>query len=379
MKNSKIYFDIAATTPIDVDVAHLIHKVNLESYGNASSIHSIGQKSHNILERSRITISNILNCKSSEIFFTSGGSESNNLVLKGILNAGDHFITSSYEHPSILALAKDLLKEDIEVSFIKPNKFGLIDPEKIKKAIQENTKLISIMYVNNEIGTTNDIEKMSAIATEHNIPFHSDAVQYIGKERIDLSNNNINFLSIGAHKFYGPKGIGILYCKAGNSLKPLISGGGQENGLRAGTENVSFIAGMSLALEIANNNYSQNKNHILELENHFFKSLDQTKINYRLNGVERLPGILNITFPNMLGQTLVMKLDLHGIAVSFGSACSSGTPKPSEVLLNLGLNEDQALKTIRISIGKFHTKNDIHELVNILQEVLCNKYEKDPV
>jgi len=373
MENSKIYFDIAATTPIDIDVAQLIHKINLESYGNPSSIHSIGQKSHNIIERSRITISNILNCKSSEIFFTSGGSESNNVVLKGILQPGDHLITSSYEHPSILALATDLLQENIEVSFIKPNKFGLINPEKIKKSIQANTKLISIMYVNNELGATNDIEKISAIATEHNIPFHSDAVQYIGKEKIDLSNNNINYLSIGAHKFYGPKGIGILYCKAGNSVKPLISGGGQESGLRAGTENVSFIAGMSLALEIANKNYSQNKKLILELENYFFKSLDKTKINYRLNGAERLPGILNITFFDIKGHNLLMNLDMMDIAISYGSACSSGSSSAPLALLESGMNHNEAVSSVRISIGKMITKKNIDKLIFCLNKII-NKH-----
>ena len=370
MENSKIYFDIAATTPMDMDVADLIHKINIESYGNPSSIHAIGQKSHNIIERSRITISKILNCKTSEIIFTSGGTESNNVVLKGILKPGDHLITSSYEHPSILTLANDLMEDGIEVSLIKPNNSGLINPSEIKKSIQKNTKLISIMYVNNELGTINDINQISSIATEHNIPFHSDAVQYIGKEKIDLSNNNINFLSIGAHKFYGPKGIGILYCKAGNIIKPLISGGGQESGLRAGTENVSFIAGMSLALEIANNNYSHNKNHILELEKYFFKSLDETKISYRLNGEERLPGILNITFFDIKGHNLLLNLDMMDIAISYGSACSSGSSNAPLALLESGMSLEEASSSVRISIGKMITKKNIDKLILCLNKII---------
>jgi len=265
MKNKYSYFDIAATTPIDNQVIDLMHKINSEYFGNPSSIHAIGQKSHNLIEKSRINISEVLNCKSSEIYFTSGGSESNNIVLKGLLKKGDHFITSSYEHPSILGLAKDLIKNDIKVTFIKPDKNGIINVSDIKKAIKENTKLISIMYVNNELGTINPIEDIANLSKQNNILFHSDAVQYIGKEKINLSESNIDFLSIGAHKFYGPKGIGALYMKSIHTINPLISGGGQESGIRAGTENISYIAGMSLALKLANDNYRKNKTNNVEI------------------------------------------------------------------------------------------------------------------
>ena len=370
MKNSNLYFDIAATTPIDIKVAELIHKINIESYGNASSIHSIGQKSHNIIERARISIAKILHCKSSEIYFTSGGSESNNLVLKGILQPGDHFITSSYEHPSILGLINELKQNNIETSLVKPNHFGLIESNDIIKNIKSNTKLISIMYVNNELGTINNINDISKIATDNNVLFHSDAVQYVGKEKINLSNSTIDFLSIGAHKFYGPKGIGALFCKSGNNIKPLIDGGGQESGIRAGTENVSYIAGMSLALEIADSNYVTNKTHILNLEKYFIESLDDLKINYRINGKQRMPGIINITFFDVKGHNLLMSLDMKGIAISYGSACSSGSANAPLALLESGMEQKEASCSVRISIGKMITKENIDKLIFSLNKII---------
>jgi len=370
MKNSNLYFDIAATTPIDIKVAELIHKLNIESFGNASSIHSIGQKSHNIIERSRISIAKLLQCNPSEIYFTSGGSESNNLVLKGVLQSGDHFITSSYEHPSILGLIKKLENKKIETSLIKPNKFGLIETNDIRKKIKKNTKLISIMYVNNELGTINNIKDISELASKHNILFHSDAVQYVGKEKINLLKNKIDFLSIGAHKFYGPKGIGALYCRAGNKIKPLIDGGGQESGMRAGTENVSFIAGMSLALEIAYSDYEFNKKNILELEKYFIELLDNSKISYRINGQQRMPGIINITFFNIKGHNLLMSLDMKGIAISYGSACSSGSANAPLALLESGMKQDEASCSVRISIGKMITKENIDKLIFSLNEII---------
>ena len=376
---NNLYFDIAATTPLDYNVSELMNEIQKTTFGNPSSIHQFGQKSRSLIETARRQMASSLNCKPNEIIFTSGGSESNNLVLKGFLKKGDHFITSSYEHPAIIKVAQELEKQGVEVSYIKPNASGIVQTNDIESAIRKNTKLISIMHVNNELGCLNPIPTIVDMAKQKNIRVHTDAVQLIGKQPLNINTLNIDFLSIAAHKYYGPKGIGALFIKSGNLLDSVLQGGGQEKNLRPGTENIPGIVGMGLATQIAIEDSEKNAKKILQLENLFLDELNTKNITYKLNGQNRIPGILNITFPNMLGQTLVMKLDLHGIAVSFGSACSSGTPKPSEVLLNLGLNEDQALKTIRISIGKFHTKNDIHELVNILQEVLCNKYEKDPV
>ena len=375
MENSNLYFDTAATTPIDREVAQLINKINLENFGNPSSIHSMGQKSHNIIERARLSIANILNCKASEIIFTSGGSESNNIVLKGILSKGDHLITSTYEHPSILNLAEQMSENEIEITFIKPNKNGTIDTDKIESAIKQNTKLISIMYVNNELGTINPIQAIGDIAHKHNILFHSDAVQFIGKEKLDIDNLKIDFLSMCGHKFYGPKGIGALYCKNGIRFKPLIDGGGQENGLRAGTENISSIAGMCKALEIANNNYKNIKEKISKLEKHFIDLLEHSNIDYRINGADRLTGIMNITFFGVEGHNLLMNLDMEGIAISYGSACSSGSTNAPQALIETGMPENEARCSVRISIGKMIVENDINRLFISIENII-NRIQK---
>lgn len=364
----QIYFDVAATTPVDEEVINLINKINLNYFGNPSSIHRHGQKSHNLIEKSRISIANSINCNPSEIIFTSGGSESNNLVLKGVLNAGDHLITSSYEHPSILALAKSIEKKGIEVTYIQPEKTGLINIESIEKNIKSNTKLISIMYVNNEIGTINPINEISQIAQDHNIFFHTDAVQIIGKKTVSVKN--IDFMSVGAHKFYGPKGIGFLYAKKGTIINPIIEGGGQENGFRAGTENLSFIAGMDLALKKSIQNISKNQRKIVELEKLFLKKLDQEKINYRINGESRLPGFLNITFHGIDGNNLLINLDMKNISISYGSACSSGTSKPPLALLEIGMPKNEAKSSVRISIGKFINETQITELIIALKNII---------
>ena len=373
----QLYFDIAATTPMDSAVADIMHKANIENYGNPSSMHMLGQKSHNIVERSRTSIAKILNCKTSEIIFTSGGSESNNIILKGVLKKGDHLITSSYEHPSVLNLAKNLEENGIEVSFVKPNKDGSIDVKDIQSEIKENTKLISIMYVNNELGTINPIKEIGDIAHENKILFHSDAVQFIGKENLDLSTIKIDFATICAHKFYGPKGIGGFYCKSGIILTPLIDGGGQESGLRSGTENISSILGMAKALEISNDNNDTNKRQILKLESYFIELLKQSNIDYRINGANRLPGILNITFFGVEGHGLLMNLDMQGIAISYGSACSSGSANAPQALIEIGMEKNEARCSVRISIGKMIEKDDIDKLFisikNIIDRVKSNE------
>ena len=367
---NNLYFDIAATTPIDNNVSKLMMEIQNTIFGNPSSIHQFGQKARSVIEKSRRQIAKSFNCKPNEIIFTSGGSESNNLVLKGLLKKGDHLITSSYEHPAITKVAHKLEKNNIEVTYITPNKRGLINPNDIKNAIKENTKLISIMYINNELGCINPIEEIVEIAKGKNIKVHTDAVQLIGKKLLDLNTLKVDFLSIAPHKYYGPKGIGGLFIRSGNLLETTLEGGGQEKNIRPGTENISGIAGMGLATEIAVENTEKNSKKIKNLEKLLIDKLNEKEITYKINGENRTPGIINITFPNILGQNLVMKLDLEGIAVSFGSACSSGATKPSSVLLNLGLTDDEALKTIRISIGMFHNENDIYYLVNKLHEIL---------
>ncbi len=369
-KTKNLYFDTAATTPLDLRVANHMHEINKDIYGNPSSIHQTGQKAHNIVERSRKKIAELLHCKQSEIYFTSGGSESNNIALRGVLNSGDHLVTASYEHPAILDVAKYLESINIEVTYVEPNSDGIVSAEDIAKAIKSNTKLVSIMAVNNEIGTINPINQISDMCKEHGIYFHTDAVQYIGKKEISLDLSNIDMLSLGAHKFYGPKGIGAIYIKSGIAINPFIFGGGQEKGIRPGTESPSLISGMCHALEIAMNDLEKNSIHINNMENLFFELLDKTNIKYNVNGKSRLKGIINITFFDYDGHSLLLNLDMRNIAISFGSACASGTAKASPVLLSIGLNEKVASKTVRISIGKHISKNDIHSLIEALESII---------
>ena len=376
MPDLPLYFDIAATTPIDRDVANLINTINLENFGNPSSIHSFGQKSHNIIEKSRKKISEILKCNSSEIYFTSGGSESNNIVLKGILSPGDHFITSSYEHPSVLGLTDELENNNIKITLIKPNNHGVIEAKKIEDSIRENTKLISIMYVNNELGTINPINDIGEIAYNNNILFHSDAVQALGKIPLNLGTISADFISMSAHKLYGPKGVGALFIRKGSTLKPLIYGGKQEYSLRASTENIAGIGGFGMAVELATMNLTENSEHITHLENHFIRQLDEKKIDYTINGDQRIPGVLNMTFPKIDGQNLVIHLDMAGIGISFGAACSSGTAKASSMLMDLGLTKMHALSTVRISLGKMHSIDDVKKVVDTIHQILLQKREE---
>ena len=370
MQNNYLYLDIAATTPLDESVIEYIHDINKNIYGNPSSIHRAGQKAHNIVSRSRKKIADLLHCKESEIYFTSGGSESNNIALQGILKSGDHFITSSYEHPAISNVAKSLEKNNIEISYVNPDSKGIINPEKIQDLIKSNTKMVSIMYANNEIGSINPINEIIELTKSKDVLFHSDAVQYIGKKNINLSNLDIDLLSIGAHKFYGPKGIGALYIKNGILIDPIFLGGGQEKGVSPGTESVALIAGMAKALELSTNNLDLNTKHILEMEKLFFSLLNNTSIKYKLNGGNRLPGFINITFYDFDGHSLLLNLDMKNIAISFGSACSSGSAKASNALLSIGINEQIAKKTVRITIGKFIKKEDIKILVKSIQEII---------
>ena len=370
INNNHLYFDIAATTPLNHEVADHIHEINKNIFGNASSVHQIGQKAHNLVERSRKKIASILNCKESEIYFTSGGSESNNIALRGSIIPGDHFITSSYEHPAISNVASFFEQNNIEVSYVDPDLNGIINPEHIYRKLKSNTRLISIMLANNEIGSINPIKDIVSLCKNKNILIHTDAVQYIGKKNIDISDLNVDSLSLGAHKFYGPKGIGALYIKNGTLVNPLIIGGGQEKGISPGTENVALISGMAYALELSIKNIENSTKHINKMESLFYKLLNDTAIKYKVNGDDRLPGFINITFFNFDGHGLLLNLDMRNIAISFGSACSSGSAKASKALLSTGMDEDTANSTVRITIGSFIKRDDIINLVNTIKEII---------
>jgi cysteine desulfurase len=365
-----IYFDSAATTPIDLKVSNFMVDILNNVYGNPSSIHKAGQKSKAVIENSRRQIASCLNASSGEIYFTGGGTESDNLVLKGLLIKGDHFITSSIEHPAILKPANELEKLGTQISIIDPNKYGEIKLKDIIPKIKPNTKLVSIMYVNNELGTINEIKKISNYLSTNNILFHTDAVQAVGKININIKEIGCDFLSASAHKFHGPKGVGFLYIKEGLTLNPQITGGGQEKNLRAGTENIAGIAGMGLAIDISNQQIEDNHNYILKLEKQLFSELEKNQIEYRRNGINQVTGLCNITLFNVPGQSLIVNLDLEGIAISFGAACASGSSKPSSIHNKIGIPLHEAECTIRISISRMNTSDEITKLTTTLSKII---------
>ncbi len=370
MSIKRIYCDISATTPLDPQVSEFLIYLNEHIYGNPSSIHREGQAAKAVIEKSRRQLANALNSKPEEIIFTSSGSESNNMVLKGVLNPGDHFITSSYEHPAILKVLPFLESKNISTTIVNPDKNGLILPSDIEENINANTRIISIMWVNNELGTINPISEIGSIARNRNILFHSDAVQALGKIYINVDETPVDFLSMSAHKLYGPKGIGALYKRRGSKLEPLIHGGGQEHSLRASTENIGGIAGFGMAAELSTSKLKENTNHILRLESYFLNLLNEQNISYTINGTKRIPGVFNITFHGVNGQDLVMQLDFSGIGISFGSACTSGTVKASEMLLEMGITKEDALSTVRISFGKIHQLEDVKKVADSIGEIL---------
>ena len=365
-----IYCDSAATTPLNENVIVEMNKISTRVFGNPSSIHKFGQESRAIIERSRLKMANLLGCDLSEIIFTGCGTESNNIAMLGLLREGDHLITTSYEHPAVLKTANELELKGVEVTYIKPDQDGIIDSIEIKNAIKENTKLVSVMHVNNELGTENSIDEISQITNDMGVLFPTDAVQSIGKKYINLRNTKIDLLSLSAHKFYGPKGIGALYMRNGVNLMPTYFGGGQEKDLRPGTENISYIHGMAIALELALKDCKAWHKKLSNLESLFLKNLKNEKIRYKINGKNLIGGILNITFHDILSQDLVIALDIKGYAISGGSACSSGSVKTSTTLQEIKMDENLAQRTVRISFGKNLTEEDINGLSKTIATII---------
>jgi len=362
-----LYFDNSATTPIDQDVQSLMSDLNQNIYGNPSSIYASGRNAKNIIEIARRKLANAINSKPSEIIFTGGGSEANNIVLWDMVHKKrNHVITSSIEHPAILLVLRELEKLGVKHTIVPVDKNGLIDPDDIKKNIISDTGLISIMMANNEVGTIEPIQEIARIAQEHDVLFHSDAIQVLGKLPIDVKKLQLDIMSFSAHKFYGPKGVGALYIKDGVSIKPMIIGGSQEKNMRAGTENVSGIAGLGLAAEIASNFEKENFSHLLELENYFKELIIDKHNDITFNGFDnnKLPGLVNLTIPNIPSDLLLINLDNDGISISNGSACSSGTISPSPVLKAMGLSDKSNLESVRISAGKYNTMDEVNKLVD---------------
>ena len=383
MKN--IYFDNAATTKLDDEVLKEMLPYLKDNYGNPSSIYKLGREARKAIEDSREKIAKVLNCKANEIYFTAGGSESYNTAIKGIAKAnkkrGNHIITSKIEHPAVLETCKQLEKEGFEITYISVDEKGIVDLEELKKSIKPTTILITIMFANNEIGTIQPIEEIGKIAKGNNIYFHTDSVQAVGSIKIDVQKLNIDSLSLSGHKFYGPKGVGALYVKTGVPFEKFISGGHQERNKRAGTENVAGIVGIGKAIELAYENLDEYNKKIKELRDYYVKQVEE-KIPYiKINGdmEKRLPGNSNISFRFIEGEGLLLNLDLKGICASSGSACTSGSLDPSHVLLAIGLPHEIAHGSLRVSIGKYNTKEEIDYLIENLMEIVTRLREMSPL
>lgn len=373
-----LYFDHSATTPIDRKVLTLMQEVANAHFGNPSSIHKYGQKARAIIENSRRQIADALGVRSRNIIFTGGGSEANNMVLQNILyNNKKHVITSSIEHPAILKVLKHLKNFGVSYTTVSVDKFGLIDPANIESAIRADTVLISIMYANNEVGTIQPIAEIAEIAHKNNILFHSDAVQAPGKIPLVINELSPDLMSFSAHKFYGPKGVGFLYIRDGIKLHPMIIGGGQEKKLRAGTENTPGIAGLGLAMEMAVQELPHTQNHLETLENHFKNKLTNIYPEAIYNGHPdlHLPGLISVTIPSVTSDLLLVNLDMQGMAISSGSACSSGTVNPSDVLKAMHVSNQHNISTLRISFGKGNTFEEVDKLIKVFDEIL-KKYRR---
>ena len=369
-----LYFDHSATTPIHPDVLSLINELNQDIYGNPSSIHAAGRKAKHVVETARKQIAAAINCTSKEIIFTGGGSEANNLVLWNMIYRNrKHVITSAIEHPAILAVLRQLEHLAITHTIVPVNKYGCVNPEDIDSAIKDDTGLITIMLANNEVGTVEPLQDIAKIAKKHNVLFHSDGVQVLGKLPIDVQKLGVDMMSFSAHKFYGPKGVGALYIKEGIAMKPLIVGGSQEKSLRAGTENVGGIAGLGCAAELVTKNLSDVGHTLTGLEIQFKKKFSEQNPNIIYNGFEdnHLPGLINLTISGISSDLLLIHLDNEDIAVSSGSACSAGTISPSPVLKAMGINDKQNLETIRISAGRDNTSLEVDQLVETMTRAIA--------
>ncbi len=375
MRN-RIYLDHAATTAISKEVRKAMAPYLEESFGNPSGVYATGRDAHKALDRGRKKAAEILGASPREIYFTSGGSESDNWAVIGTALAnrerGRHIITSSIEHHAVLRPCRYLEKLGYAVTCLPADSLGRIDPEALEKAIRKDTVLITLMAANNEIGTLQPVAEFGTIARAHGIPFHTDAVQAMGAVPISVEDWKTDMLSLSAHKFHGPKGMGLLYIRQGTRIDALIHGGAQERGLRAGTENTAGVAGMCRAMETAAENIPERTARIRGLRDRLCAALRETIPDIRENGdpVNRLSGHANLCIPGIDGEALLLRLDLAGIAVSGGSACTSGSAEPSHVLLAIGLTEEEAASSIRITVGEENTEEEIDETARILTDVV---------
>lgn len=379
------YFDNAATTKIRPEVVDTMMPFITENYGNPSSIYKISRGNKEAVEKAREQIAKAINAKTNEIYFTAGGSESDNWALKGIADSysskGKHIITSCIEHHAILHTCEYLETKGYEITYLPVDEYGKIRIEDLKNAIREDTILVSIMFANNEIGTIQPIAEIGALCKEKNIIFHTDAVQAVGHVPIDVEAMNINLLSMSGHKFYGPKGIGALYIGKGLKIGSYIHGGAQERKRRAGTENVPGIVGMGKALELAVNEMDEEIPRLTSLRSKLIDGILNTIPHARLNGhsTDRLPGNINISFEFIEGESMLLLLDMQGIYASSGSACTSGSLDPSHVLLAIGLPHEKAHGSLRLSMGHFTTEADVDYVLEKLPPIVSRLRDMSPL
>ena len=381
----QVYLDYSATTPVKEDVVREMLPFFTERYGNPSSLYSAGLDAKAGLDEARARVAGLINADPKEIFFTSCGTESDNWVLEGTANAfkdkGRHIITSRIEHHAILHTCEYLEKLGFEITYLDVDSDGFVSPDALEKAIRKDTILVSIMMVNNEIGTIEPIKELAAVAKAHGVLFHTDAVQGLGNVPIDVKDLGVDFLSMSAHKIYGPKGVGALYMKKGVRITNFMHGGAQETKRRAGTENLAGIAGFGKAAELAAANLEQHIEHSTKLRNYFWEQIEANISGVTLNGSreKRHPGNLNVSFDYIEGESILLMLDAFGISISTGSACSSKSLVPSHVLEAIGISITKMNGTVRFTVGDFTTKEDIDYVVETLVKVVARLRELSPV
>ncbi len=368
--------DHSATTPVAAEVLEAMLPYFSEMFGNASSLHSFGLEAKEALEAAREKVAKLLGAKPEEIIFTSGGTESDNLALKGIAyrnwNKGKHIITTAIEHPAILEVCRKLETEGFEVTYLPVTRDGLVDTAVLKEAIRKDTILISVMHANNEIGTIQPLEEIGRLAAERDIYFHTDAVQTTGKIPTNVDELGVDLLSLSAHKLYGPKGVGALYIRKGTRIESILQGGGHERGLRSGTENISGIVGLGRAAELSQETMAQEAEHLARLRDRLAKLVLEKVKDAWINGsmTKRLPSNLNFGFKYVEGESLLLFLDAKGIAVSTGSACSSHKLEPSHVLRALGLSPEECHGSLRITMGRSNTEEDANYAAESIAEAV---------
>jgi len=381
----RIYLDHAATTPTHPEVVKAMLPFFADAFGNPSSIYSYGQEAKGALEEARTRVAELIGARSEEIVFTSGGTEADNFALEGIAYAnehkGNHIITTSIEHHAVLETCRFLERRGFKITCLPVDRYGLVAPDDVKKAITAKTILISVMHANNEVGTIEPVKEICEIAREAGVYFHTDAVQTVGHIPVNVDKPKVDLLSISGHKFYGPKGVGALYVRKGTKLVPLVHGGEHEKRRRAGTENVPGIVGLGKAVQLAGQEMGKETERLTYLRDKLIKGLEKKIDRVRLNGhpTKRLPNNVNVSVDFVEGESMVLNLDLEGICASTGSACSSASLEPSHVLLALGLPPEQAHGSLRFTLGRENTEADIERVLEVLPGIVAKLRAMSPL